>query len=95
VLCAVKNAHEDVLELLLQAGAKLDFTSPYSETPLITATHLDHEAIVGLLLKAGAECPPANLWLDLPLSRAARFVKLLIERGANVNSEPCVQDTPL
>jgi ankyrin repeat protein len=54
LIMAVRGANKDVVELLLNAGAKVDIQNSDGKTALITAAEMGFGYIVKLLLDAGA-----------------------------------------
>lgn len=110
--CALDSAalkgHAEVVEVLLQAGAKTERSGPIVAAPLFNASGRGHTAIVKALLKAGANPNVAASVFSqsnvTPLHNATRLqdsemVGALLDAGANPNAEGSVssQDgiTPL
>jgi ankyrin repeat protein len=91
-LCqAAENGHRAVVNLLLEAGAKLEHKDISGRTPLSWAA-VGHYAIAKLLVKAGAELRATDDIGRTPLSwaklRSRRDnVKLLLDAGAENLSE--------
>ena len=87
---AVKNAHKDVVKLLLDKGAEPNVVNHNKETPLSLATYYQsyHDLIdvAKLLLDAGADPNKVDIFGLTPLYTAAsnslEMVKLLVARGA-------------
>mmetsp|Transcript_105152 Transcript_105152/g.206253 ORF Transcript_105152/g.206253 Transcript_105152/m.206253 type:complete len:84 (+) Transcript_105152:2647-2898(+) len=52
---ASQKNHEDLVQVLLDAGADVNVKGEEGWTALITATSFGHSAIVQLLLEAGAD----------------------------------------
>ena len=91
-LCeAARGGHIEVVELLLEYGAKTGVLGEDSSTPLHLAASKGHTAMVKLLLDRGADIQMTDIWKNTPLHQAARFghkevAKLLLDRGAQTNS---------
>ena len=93
-LClAVWHGHENIVKLLLEAGAKTEATNNFGDTPLILAAGRcdqggpDREAIVRVLLEAGAKVEAKNRDRDTALMWAAfvgneAVVRMLLKKGA-------------
>jgi ankyrin repeat protein len=82
----------DSVEALIRAGAKPNVASRYGLTPLWEAAQRGDAVIVGKLLKARADVAAANPQGETALLAAARSgnietVKLLLDRGSNVNQK--------
>ncbi len=80
------------LEILIAAGANLDFTDTNENTPLLVAIKDEYReiSIISCLLKNGAKTDISNKQGQTPLGIAVEkgrldIVKLLVENGANVN----------
>jgi ankyrin repeat protein len=100
---AARNNDIDALDALIGKGANVNATGPLLSTPLIAACKAGNTACVQALLKAGAdinvkcirECTPLMWSADYgwtPLMKAtyrdnAEIVKLLVDKGANVNAK--------
>ncbi|MDR2136793.1 MAG: ankyrin repeat domain-containing protein [Synergistaceae bacterium] len=94
----------EVVNLLLDAGAKVDPKSKNTETPLMWAVANRHDnalEIVNILLDAGANVDAKNWREETPLIRAARYarnpeiVRVLLRAGADVNAKTRSGVTPL
>jgi uncharacterized protein len=91
MMAAAGNGHAAVVEMLLAAGAKVDWRNSYQETPLRTAAENGHEAVVKLLMAAGAAIDSADILKQRPLMDAARkgntaVVQMLLAAGAEVDA---------
>ncbi|KAN0072304.1 hypothetical protein V8E54_009233 [Elaphomyces granulatus] len=97
---AAGNGYEEVVNLLLEQGAKLDPGDNDGRTPLSHATGSGHETMVNLLLEKGAELDSKGNHCRTPLSHAAssgheEVVNLLLEKGAKLDSKDWEGRTPL
>jgi serine/threonine-protein phosphatase 6 regulatory ankyrin repeat subunit B len=82
---ASSYGHQEIVELLLNRGAKMNQAGSNGHTPLMWAIH--HEEIVELLLNRGAKIDQADSDGHTPLVWAGIYghqeiVKLLLKRGA-------------
>ncbi len=98
---AARFGHEDVVALLLDAGAKTDAkTDPLGVSPLMVAIENNHMGIVRLLLKRGASLTVRNhLNGHGVLHLAAQggnlsLIGLLVSAGAGVFMEDRLGQTP-
>ena len=101
---AAIGGHEDVVQLLLNAGAKQESTNVWDleETPLFWAIREGHQEVAKLLLRSGADPNKCSGFHgDTPLCMAASYglldvSKALIASGADPNKEAQDQgETPL
>lgn len=89
LIAAVQREQSDIVEALLNAGAKVNLPDTFmGRTPLAWA---DKVEIARLLLDRGATVDSRDMTGQTPLMNAVLegnvdIVKLLIERGANVNA---------
>ena len=86
---AAMTHHAEVMEVLLQAGAKVDAVDHNGMTPLLS-NGLFETNVTQVLLEAGANVNAADERGETPLMKASGFgfkqtVKVLIERRADVN----------
>ncbi|VUC25990.1 unnamed protein product [Clonostachys rosea] len=96
---AVQFQHVDVVKLLLESGANVEYGPDPSRTPLITAVEQGDTEIVRVLLEAGATMQTSTDNRS-PLCIAAQrgfedVVALLIKHGAKVDHLTVHQRTPL
>lgn len=80
--------HHACVELLIKAGANVNYNSRDYKTPLYWATFYNHPSIVTILIEAGARIDHIHEHDFNPLTCAAfnnytTVVKLLLEGGAN------------
>lgn len=104
---AVKNLKEETFDLLLEKGADANSTGrgggkAENQTALYAALIHGREDFVQKLLEKGADPNIADSEGSLPLSEAVvrrdadpRIVKMLIEKGANVNAQESNKTTAL
>jgi len=97
---ACLRGHEQVVRVLLGAGASVDHATADGDTALYIACHDGHEQVVRVLLGAGATVDHANADGDTPLLVAChegheQVVRLLLGAGASVDLADADGDTPL
>jgi ankyrin repeat protein len=84
--------------VLLDAGAKVNYTTPAGTTPLIVATHSGHADVAELLLARGADSrinAAGYTALHLAVLRGLpQLVKSLLAHGSDVNAR-IVKGTPV
>lgn len=86
ITTAAAYGHTEIVEVLLDAGAEVNFES-YYENPLSQALCHDYIGIVELLLKRGAHPTGAALG-DAARRGSSEIVRLLLKYGAPVDGEP-------
>lgn len=93
LLMAVRGNFHEGVRLLLNAGADVNCSDIFGETPLLLAIALGHQEIVLSLVQGGANvnhanaktgCSPLTLALR---SRNVSIVECLIKHGADVNEK--------
>jgi len=89
---AVQQNDLEVVERLIQAGAKVKTVNDYGSTPMSEAAIIGNAAMIEKLLKAGADANSANADGQTALMVVARggkvdAAKVLLSHGANVNAK--------
>lgn len=103
---AVETGKENIIQLLLDHGADINFSNTYREHLLIAAIEAKDIGMVTLLLKFKANPNIQDQSKFTPLHRASKhepknndifipIVKLLLSSGANVNSSNMFGDLPI
>ena len=94
---ACAEGHNEVVQVLLDAGADVDMGDNSENTPLMFAGKSGHIKCVILLLGAGAMVGKANTYGRTPLWWAwdKEVAKLLIKNGANPNGVDRDGNAPL
>ncbi|AFM23348.1 ankyrin repeat domain-containing protein [Desulfomonile tiedjei] len=93
--------HRDIVELLLNNGARVNHQNRSFQTPLIEASHRCGPEIVELLLSHGADVTLRDVTGQTALHYAAysmddpRKMALLIARGASIDAKDGTRQTPL
>lgn len=88
---AAREGREDIVQLLLDAGANINLSSKKDgDTPLIIACSEGHVKVAQKLIAAGASVNGPNTGGWTPLLYAAYYghkevVELLLAEGANIN----------
>lgn len=98
IAIAVKKGNEDIVELLLYAGVRIDKASTHGENLLCFAVENSKREIIELLLNYGADVKSKdNLSrrpMDIALKRGdAEIVQLLLDHGAQVDLETALKKT--
>ncbi|KAJ7444186.1 ankyrin repeat domain-containing protein [Mycena latifolia] len=92
-LCAASsNGHIHLVQLLIDAGAKINSQDDYYGYPLAAASENGHKPVVQLLIENGAEVNAeggdyGNALHNASLGGHAPVVHLLIQHGAEVNAQ--------
>ena len=98
---AAKYNNRDIVEFLIEKGAKVNKADDEDVTPLYNAIIYNNIDIVKLLVENGADVNKANAKNETPLHIAVhhgykKIVKILIENGANINTQDTINKyTPL
>jgi ankyrin repeat domain-containing protein 50 len=90
---AATRGHREVVELLLDHGAKINSRDRSHLTPLHIAVTGQHKEVVALLLSRAARIEDKASYDETPLMRAIQanskdIVTMLLEHGAHVDSLP-------
>ncbi|KAJ4855810.1 ankyrin repeats (3 copies) domain-containing protein [Trichoderma breve] len=90
---AVNRGHRDMVELLLDHGARINVKDRSDLTALHVAVTGQHKEIVSVLIDRGARLESKSEHGDTPLIRAIQansreIIQILLERGARVNKLP-------
>jgi ankyrin repeat protein len=92
---AVMGGHRQVIELLLNSGATIDFFTTAGETPLYQAIKFNRLELTNLLIDRGAD-PNHILALHLAVRQNyPDLVRLLITKSVDVNYQRTSVNTPL
>lgn len=92
---AAINGHRDIVELLLDNGASIDFFTLLSKTPLYQAVKFNRIEVVDLLIDRGAD---SNRIFSLHVATDQNYpdmVKLLISKGVDINHQNEFAETAL
>lgn len=95
---AVKQDREDVVSLLVRAGAVLNNKDFLTRTPLYHAAFAGKTGIARILIEAGAdnEVPGYDGWRPIHAAYDnADMTRLLIQNGADINAKTGTGSTPL
>ncbi|OAP61842.1 hypothetical protein AYL99_04045 [Fonsecaea erecta] len=87
---AVRENREDVVGLLIRAGAPLDKTDSRGRTPLFLAVYNQRSGIARILIEAGAglEEPDDDDWRPIHAAYDnVMITRLLIQKGADINAK--------
>ena len=98
---AVALGSQDIAELLIAKGARVNVRNVKGQTPLYQAIAIGHNDIAALLIKNGADVNNRDMCDTTPLHRSAHYgtveiLKLLIAQGATatINATNCDDMTP-
>ncbi|KAL9083045.1 MAG: hypothetical protein Q9159_006024 [Coniocarpon cinnabarinum] len=88
---ASEQGYEDIVKLLLEAGADVNFQTSFKDSPLSIAARHGHLEVVRLLLDHGANVSSENVGAETPLLEACNnghdaIGELLVQRGAPVET---------
>ena len=98
---AAQSGDTELVQLLMEKGAKINADSGYGCTALYNAAAMGHLDVAKMLMDGGARPDNGGEWGITPVHMAAlnghvEVLKLLLERGASVNpSLPGNGMTPL
>lgn len=87
---AIDEGRDDTAALLIEAGADVAWSGPYSETALHAAAERGSTSMIGRLLDAGAPADPVSPNFQTPLFRAVatgevEAARMLLFAGADPN----------
>lgn len=88
LVCVARAGELDLLTMLLDEGAQIDWKDERGHTALTTAVLFDHEKVACALIERGADVNASDSLASILLLRAITFprlVRLLLEHGAVVN----------
>ena len=98
LIMAAKGGHEEVIQILLHAGANIDGGDKWGVTALSEAAYYHRYETVKLLLDAGADVNKADIFGRTPIWMAhysEKVTKLLLGHGADPNKADDEGNTPL
>merc|ERR1712038_73343 len=98
LIVAAANGHKDIVQILLDNGANIDYQDNLGRTALMLAAGNGHKDIVQILLDNGANINQQNNYGETALTRAALngkkdVVQFLLDRGANTRLKTKYGDT--
>ncbi len=88
LIAAVDTDNDEIVKMLLKAGADLEYTGYFSSTPLMYAAQYGKYISAQTLINAGANVNYTDKYGETPLIQAVNkknfaMIKLLIENGAD------------
>ncbi|MEG4804154.1 ankyrin repeat domain-containing protein [Microcoleus sp. ARI1-B5] len=97
---AVDRGSQDIAELLIANGARVNVRNENGQTPLYRAIAIGHNEIAALLINNGTDVNNIDGSGTTPLHKAAHYgtvkiLKLLIAKGAEINIQDNQRKTPL
>nr|RBR01853.1 hypothetical protein FVER53263_11220 [Fusarium verticillioides] len=100
LLCAASCGYNELLRLLLEAGADIEAKTPKGGTPLILAVATNQEESVKILLEYNLDIDARDIWegsaiFCLPNPANLSVVRRLINRGASLTIRNNEKYTPL
>ncbi|KAL2808662.1 hypothetical protein BJX63DRAFT_435880 [Aspergillus granulosus] len=84
LLLATSEGHAGAVELLLEMGAQVGWSSTWAPSPMVIAAQRNHAVVVELLLKHGIPLV-AEALTAAARAGSAKVVHLLLDRGAGVD----------
>lgn len=81
---AAANGHENIVQQLIDADAKLDVSDIPEKTPLSIAVACRHKNVVEQLIKAGADVHIGTPIVEAAVNCDENILRLLIDNGATV-----------
>jgi len=76
------NGHEEIVQILLAAGANIDAKDGISYTPLVRASQFGKAGVVKILLESGSSVSGALL--EATIQGHAEVVKVLLDAGVSI-----------
>lgn len=101
IMVAAEKGYQDIVQMLIEAGADVNKKDPTHNTALILAAARNNTDCVRILAQAGADVNPDDLMYgETTLHDAARngniaMAKILIEAGADLNAINYKGNSPL
>jgi len=97
---ASKRGNDDIVKILIQAGADLELRDYLGETALMKAAWREHDSTVSLLIEAGADINAEDITGSTAIMWAAdqdhvEITRLLIHSGANLHISNDLGETVL
>jgi len=97
---AVDRGSQDIAELLIANGARVNVRNANGQTPLYQAIAIGHNEMAALLINNGTDVNNIDGSGTTPLHKAAHYgtvkiLKLLIAKGAKINIQDNQRKTPL
>lgn len=92
LIMAVTFDNDDIIRLLIDAGAEIEYTGYFDKTPLMHAVQYDKYLAAQTLIDKGANIDYVNRYKETALVVAIKdsnlsMIKLLVESGANMNKK--------
>ncbi len=100
LLVAVEKENAELVDLLLERGADVNYAAPNGMPPLHRATWMGYVEIFHRLVEAGADIKQKGPGGWMPIHHAARngrtgLVTFLVESGCDINTKTSDGETPL
>jgi ankyrin repeat protein len=101
LVAAARQGNDNVVDILIRAGATINQGGEDYETPLIAAAKNGHLSTVDMLIKAGGDIDKEDAYGRTPLHAVAQYGKdviaaRLLQAGAKINKRAqSAGDTPL
>jgi len=92
LIIAVNSDNNEIVELLLNAGANIEYSGYFNKTPLMHAVDFDHYISAQTLIEAGANVNYVNQYNETALTVAIQdfnlpMTKLMVENGADLKKK--------